>query len=355
MTLFNCFRKSSKAKSWKSSSSFSSPSPSIATPQISPAPFDSITPVDAPPVYTPTNSDAKFGEIYPVPAISFPTNTIPRTFSNNVGPVPQSCRPPSVTSFASSALPPDSGVDDEYGSLRDIDTVILIDDSGSMSVNDCRSVNGTRTTRWEETRTALEGMLPIVTKRDPDGVDVYFLNHKSRDLGDKSEGKAGTGYRNITSVKKVKSLFATVRPTGVTPTGQRIRDILTPYVNHVADMTKRNTAVKKLNILCITDGVATDNLEEDIVEFAKKLDDLGAIARQVGIQFFQVGHDLKATEALKELDDDLVDLGVRDMVDTTTFGKDGKGNKSLDGDVMIKFVLGGVNGRQDKKNLPRRT
>ena len=129
---------------------------------------------------------------------------------------------------------------------------------------------------------ALESMLPIVTKRDPDGIDVYFLNHKSSDLGDKGEGKAGSGYRNITSVKKVKQLFGQVRPSGVTPTGQRIRDILTPYVKHVAEQKKRGIAVKKLNILCITDGVATDNLEEDIVEFARKLDDMGAIARQVG-------------------------------------------------------------------------
>lgn len=125
-------------------------------------------------------------------------------------------------------------------------------------------------------------MLPVVTKRDPDGIDVYFLNNKSTDLGDKSEGKAGTGYRNITSTKKVKSLFNQVKPSGVTPTGQRIRDILTPYVKHVAEQNKRGMAVKKLNILCITDGVATDNLEEDIVEFARKLDQMEAIARQVG-------------------------------------------------------------------------
>lgn len=43
------------------------------------------------------------------------------------------------------------------------------------------------------------------------------------------------------------------------------------------------------------------------------------------------------------------------MVDTTTFGKDEKGNKSLDGEAMIKFVLGGVNGRQDKKKVPGRS
>lgn len=70
---------------------------------------------------------------------------------------------------------------------------------------------------------------------------------------------------------------------------------------------------------------------------------------------FQVGHDKKAAEALKELDDGLVEQGVRDMVDTTSFGTDERGRKTLDGDAMIKFVLGGVNGRQDKRKVAGRS
>lgn len=280
MTFLGCFRKSPKPKSKpRSSDSTSGASPNIAATQTFPTPYDNITPAGPPPVYTPTPIDSKLEESYNVPAINFPANAIPRTFSNNIN-EPQTHRPASVTSFASTIPPNDSSVDDEYGSLREMDTVILIDDSRSMAACDCKDASGSKISRWEETRIALESMLPIVTKRDPDGIDVYFLNHKSPDTGDKREGKAATGYRNISSVKKVKFLFSTVSPSGVTPTGQRIRDILTPYIAHVAEMQKRNKAVKKLNILCITDGVATDNLEEDIVEFAKKLDDMGAIARQ---------------------------------------------------------------------------
>ena len=271
MGVFNCFRKSSssktKSRSWEKSSTSNSTPVIPATQNFSH--LDNIIPAEAPPLYT-------------LPAINFPQNTVPRTFSNEFHTPQQSYRPPSIASFTSTIPPHDPTVDDDYGSLREIDTVLLIDDSGSMAACDCRSNNGARISRWEETRTALESMLPIVTKRDPDGIDVYFLNHKSSDPGDRSEGRAGTGYRNITSVKKVKQLFGQVRPSGVTPTGQRIRDILTPYVKHVDEQNKRGIAVKKLNILCITDGVATDNLEEDIVEFARKLDQMGAIARQVG-------------------------------------------------------------------------
>jgi hypothetical protein len=47
--------------------------------------------------------------------------------------------------------------------------------------------------------------------------------------------------------------------------------------------------VKSLNIIVITDGVPSDDVESVIVRAAKRLDQCNAEPWQVGIQFFQVG------------------------------------------------------------------
>lgn len=71
-----------------------------------------------------------------------------------------------------------------------------------------------------------------------------------------------------------------------------------------------------------------------------------------GLQFFQVGDNIRAAEALRELDDGLrTAYACRDMVDTTTFAKDADGNKTLDGEAMLKFVFGAVDKRRDRQRL----
>jgi hypothetical protein len=70
------------------------------------------------------------------------------------------------------------------------------------------------------------------------------------------------------------------------------------------------------------------------------------------VQFFQIGDDPDAAEALRYLDDDLKSRGVRDMVDTCTW-KDTKaqsrGRSTLTSDVILKVVLGAVLRRLDNQ------
>lgn len=112
---------------------------------------------------------------------------------------------------------------------------------------------------------------------------------------------------------------------------------------------------KPMNIIVITDGVPTDDVESPIIAAARKLDKLDAPAWQVGIQFFQVGEERGAAEALGDLDDQLSVTGdVRDMVDTVPW----KGGQGLTADKIMKCVLGAVHRRWDRKdlsaeNLPR--
>ena len=68
----------------------------------------------------------------------------------------------------------------------------------------------------------------------------------------------------------------------------------------------------------------------------------------MGIQFFQIGEEKGAVEALEELDDGLKDAnGVRDIVDTVPCkGSYGSG---LNADGVLKVVLESVKKRLDRK------
>ena len=220
--------------------------------------------------------------------------------------------------------PPPSDVEDPYEFLREFDTIFLVDDSGSMAGSN-----------WTETSRALCSIAPVCTSRDEDGIDLYFINNKQI-------------YKGIKSEDQVLATFGRVRPGGGTRTGQRLEDILLPYLRQCT--IKGCRSVKPLNIIVITDGCPTDDLHGVIIQAAKKLDALDAPLRQVGIQFFQVGNDPEATKALQVLDDELCqeERGLRDIVDTCPWRKEG-----LSANNIMKVVMGAVNRRLDaQSNAP---
>jgi uncharacterized protein YegL len=227
--------------------------------------------------------------------------------------------------------------DSPYAFLTQFDTVFLIDDSGSMAGRS-----------WRETASALTAITPICTAHDSDGIDVYFLNHRN------SRNPMG-GYTNITTTVGVESIFNSIRPLGGTPIATRLQHILKPYLAQVQESIERQAhgqdiTVKPLNIIVITDGDASDDVESVIVQAAKKLDAWGAEPWQVGIQFFQVGNELVATEYLKDLDDALSSsYNIRDIVDTVPWN--GPEGPVLTAGKVLKVVLGSVNRRLDRKNV----
>lgn len=216
---------------------------------------------------------------------------------------------------------------DPFAFLKTFDTIFLIDDSGSMAGRS-----------WRETAAALETITPICTQRDADGIDIYFLNHPDSSL-----------YKNITTAGTVVEIFQTVRPSGATPTGQRLNKILKPYLQRYE---RAPETTKPINIIVITDGEPSDDVESPIIQAAKKLDKLDAPAWQVGIQFFQVGREPGAREHLKQLDDGLKELAgddeLRDIVDTVPFI--GEGDAQLTAAGILKCVLGAVNRRIDRSS-----
>jgi hypothetical protein len=63
---------------------------------------------------------------------------------------------------------------------------------------------------WREVSQALAVIAPIVSSHDDDGLDLYFMNHKSTDGGSLNEGIVAGGYRGIKRATTVTEIFARV-------------------------------------------------------------------------------------------------------------------------------------------------
>ncbi|KAG9023833.1 hypothetical protein FS837_005616 [Tulasnella sp. UAMH 9824] len=199
--------------------------------------------------------------------------------------------------------------------------------------------------RWQQAREALQEVVEMAVKWDKNGVDIYFLNSR----------KCAKG---CTKAERVTKLFDEVSPNGWTPTGARLKELITPYLDTLSSPPSRlarliKSPPKPRVYIVITDGAATDQgssrVDNVVLGFMDRLDEQQAPLTQLGIQFVQVGNDQAARTELERLDDRLSQDGTRasDIVDTFPFDK-------LNGDVgaehIIKILLGSVHKRIDNYN-----
>ncbi|KAL9117200.1 MAG: hypothetical protein Q9187_006265 [Circinaria calcarea] len=258
-------------------------------------------------------------------SLSTPSMSTRRPKSPAASDPPPAYQPPTTT----------ASTDSPFAFLANFDTVFLIDDSGSMVGKN-----------WTETGHALAAIIPTCVKHGKNGVDIYFLNHP-----DNSE------YKRLKRPEDVEAIFKTVQPRGGTPTGTRLNHLIRDFF---AECKKNGCCVKDSanweeqrarNIIVITDGEPSDDVESVIINAAKKLDEWGAPPWQLGIQFFQVGNSEEATKALIEMDDflggDDCKGKMRDIVDTVPWS--GQNGTGLNSDGILKVVLGAVNKRLDRK------
>ncbi|EPE02902.1 von willebrand factor [Ophiostoma piceae UAMH 11346] len=248
----------------------------------------------------------------------------PTVGASNAPPPP----PPPPNLGAASIEEDDEPDEDEnpYDILRQFDTVFVIDDSGSMKGHS-----------WRETRAVLKDITNICTEYDDDGVDIYFLNHRSAQSADMHKGRSSGGYHCVTTESEVFRIFNTVKPQYATPLGRRLHNILHVYLHMLEQHLKRGRESKPLNIIVITDGEPTDNVEDAIVWAATKMDKLDAPGSQVGLQFFQVGD--KAKKSIDRMHRNIVKKQIRDIIDTVTWdAKNGK--KVLTPEVILQTLIG---------------
>ncbi|KAI0774551.1 hypothetical protein C8Q74DRAFT_1369007 [Fomes fomentarius] len=204
--------------------------------------------------------------------------------------------------------------------LKKYDTVIVVDDSGSMAGR-----------LWTEARDALSVLADAAAEYDQNGIDIYFLN----------DPKRGKGMRDASAVKR---LFDSVYPGGRTPLGERLDELLKEYID---ELDKKAHAppeqrLKPVNYIVLTDGRPTDDPEDVITHHARRLDQGRHLLTQVGLQFVQIGSDPEAKRYLENLDSNL--HGVRDIVDTTPFI-----GGVVTADMIIKILIGAINRRVDRE------
>ncbi|KZS97803.1 hypothetical protein SISNIDRAFT_197229 [Sistotremastrum niveocremeum HHB9708] len=187
-------------------------------------------------------------------------------------------------------------------------------------------------------REALAALAQKAQQYTDDGIDVHFLNDEKVGL-------------NMQSASAIERLFDSVRPMGITPTGEKLEDLLLAYmlklerwkeIQFIDNDIKKEEVIKPINYIVITDGAPTDDPESVIVSVARRLDAGNWPLTQVGIQFFQIGDDPEATEALQQLDDNLsTKHQIRDIVDTTPY------SGQVTAELIAKALLGGINKRMD--------
>ena len=166
--------------------------------------------------------------------------------------------------------------------LRSYDTVFLVDDSDSMFGP-----------RWHTTEQVLAKIVPIAVCHDRDGVDIRFFNKHLED-----EDRLHLG-----SAEEVMKVFSKVKPYGSTPTA----DVLDRELRDYIFQYESNRHKKGLNIIILTDGEPDkcQGVADVIAKFAKRLEELEAPLRQVGIQFVQIGGNKEAADFLAMLDNEL--------------------------------------------------
>ncbi|KAJ7847431.1 hypothetical protein B0H13DRAFT_84516 [Mycena leptocephala] len=107
--------------------------------------------------------------------------------------------------------------------LRKYDTVILLDDSGSMTMPGSESRS-----RWFEASQALEALAETAAKYDTDSIDIHFLNGMTlRDAQDQRDSLTEKTRHLGASCKKLQYLLQTGRSTPA------VREKLTELVEHI--------------------------------------------------------------------------------------------------------------------------
>ncbi|KAA1078823.1 hypothetical protein PGTUg99_003277 [Puccinia graminis f. sp. tritici] len=234
--------------------------------------------------------------------------------------------PPPPDNLAAPGYPANQfqpGVEDPLAMLSRYDTVILVDDSGSMEM------------MWDETRDALIGVVEKAIQYDSDGIDLFFFNDAQQAL-------------NCNSPDQVRHVFRSVLPRRSTPTAASIKRVLDPYLTLLHQSKNGGPMVKPMNLIVLTDGEPDrgQDPEQVIVEIGRYLDSNRFPLNQLGISFVQIGNDPDATRHLIALDDDLkAKHKIRDFVDCTPY------QNVITSDFILKALIGGVNRKIDHLRL----
>jgi len=221
--------------------------------------------------------------------------------------------------------------------LGQVRTVVLLDDSSSMMLqghsawsHSSDDFGGRGASRWEQAKNLLAGIAPLVAAHNRHGIDIHFLNDARRLLG-------------VRTSAQVRQKFHE-RPSGATPTGRRVNEILDGYMCAL----RYNRQLQPLNLVVITDGEAQDEdvLHWAIEEHVTKMVHRGFPEHQFGIEFLQVGDDYEATRHLERLEEEVSrhhSRFQRDVVGVTPATR----QRMITPDILCGIILSGIDARMN--------
>ncbi|OTB01864.1 hypothetical protein M426DRAFT_323095 [Hypoxylon sp. CI-4A] len=185
--------------------------------------------------------------------------------------------------FQSRAPTPGTPSEDPYLFLQAYDTVFLIDDSMHM------------TPHWNQLGALLETLAPICMAYDPNGIDMYFVNHRPRGYHmyaavGRREQRAG--YLHIGLARgspgmrdNVAGIFAGVVPAGRCALGHTLRHLLEGYAARYAE---EKGGVRRVFVVVFTAWVVEDDPCGPLIAAWARLKKSGAAGDQLVVLFVRL-------------------------------------------------------------------
>ena len=150
---------------------------------------------------------------------------------------------------------------DSCAYLTRFETVVLVDDSSSMSGP-----------QWQQASDLLADMTKIVAKFHPNGLDIHFFNQAKCNL------------ENATTPELIRRLFTIVKPAG---TSSPIATLLDGELSKYMSRYRSNSKLRGLHLLVLTNSVPEDEdqVTEVIFKASKEMGYLKAGKEKISIRF----------------------------------------------------------------------
>lgn len=151
----------------------------------------------------------------------------------------------------------------------------------------------------------------------------------------------------LSHTRHASLLCAEVHPSGVTRVGARVEDIAGPYLREYEAADERRGIMKPLNIVVLIGSVPSGDLGGVIAGIARRLDELKAPPRQVGIQLIQIGRNADVARALGMLELEIC-VGkygtIRNIIDVAAWDDEGgaDGERAVTADKILTVMLTAV-------------
>ena len=207
----------------------------------------------------------------------------------------------------------DSGSVNNTLSLRNFNTVFILDDSGSMG----KRTETESMTRWKSLIDCMREICDAAVQSSDDGINIHFLINRNKDR------------MNVRSADRVWDTLKgiNIKDSGPSPLDDVLWMALNDYLEKCRNYVHKKQAAgtflkpsiqapKPLSVIVITDGDSDEHekVEATLIRTARVLPRLKIPDFQIGVQFVQVGNDEHVTRWLKILDDKVRSIyGIRDV------------------------------------------